>query len=157
MSDIFVSTGAFGERKLDLVFQAARRLGIRNIELSSNLTYDNNILSQLNAVKDEYQFLVHNYFPPPRVPFLLNLASGNERIRQQSLALVQNALNLCTQIGSPLYSVHCGFTFDGDGSQLGYASQLKQNRISLDEAMANFIKSLESILPLAEKLNVFSD
>jgi sugar phosphate isomerase/epimerase len=154
MTDPFVSTKALGANRLDYVFQIARRLDVRHIELSSSLTYEDNILSKINTATKEFQFLVHNYFPPARAPFLLNLASGNESIRQRSLNFVMQALDLCAQIGSPLYSVHCGFTFDGDGSQLGHANQLNLNRISMDEAMAKFIKSLAILMPVAEKLKI---
>lgn len=154
MADTFVSTGAFADSQLGHVFETAKRLGICRIELSSNLAYEKNIISQVIAAKNEFKFLVHNYFPPARVSFVLNLASANESIRQRSMALVMEALSLCLQIGSPLYSVHCGFTFDGDGSQLGNARQLDQPRISMEEAMANFIKSLETLLPIAERMDI---
>lgn len=154
MADTYVSTGAFRESSLISVLNAARRLGIRRIELSSSLTYERDIISQVNTAKKEFNFIVHNYFPPAKVPFILNLASANESIRQGSMTLCRQALNLCAQIGSPLYSVHCGFTFDGDGSQLGHASQLNLPRIGMDEAMANFLKSLEILLPIAERLDI---
>jgi len=154
LTDTFVSTGAFKERRLDNVFETARRLGIRHIELSSGLAYSSEILSEVLSVRKEFHFLVHNYFPPAEKPFLLNLASGNDSIRQSSLAFCRQALNFSAQIGSPLYSVHCGFTFDGDGSQLGQPSQLTLPRVSMDEAMANFISSLSILLPLAEELDI---
>ena len=43
-------------------------------------------------------FLIHNYFPPPKKNFILNLGSTNENIRLQSVNLCKGAINLCKNL-----------------------------------------------------------
>ena len=56
--------------------------------------------------------MIHNYFPPPKEPFVLNLASADATIQQRSLDLVRQAIELCVRLGAPFYSVHAGFITD---------------------------------------------
>jgi endonuclease IV len=82
--------------------------GIENVELGSvHSHFDVNIIKKFN-----FNFLIHNYFPPPKIPFNFNLASDNEEIRQKSNNLAKNAIDLCCQIDSPIYTFHAGFTVD---------------------------------------------
>ena len=74
---IFVSTCGF--RDIDGAKAAKKMInaGIRNIELSGGL-YNKKTVSSLIKTSDRANLQIHNYFPPPEIPFVLNLASTNK-------------------------------------------------------------------------------
>ena len=55
-----------------------------NLEFSSGLPHDPNNINFFNNFNNNFK-LLHNYFPAPKVPFVLNLASENKEIRELSL------------------------------------------------------------------------
>lgn len=155
MTDVYVSTGAFAATDICQILEQADALGLRHIELSSGVAPSANLLDTVMANRRRFRFLVHNYFPPPRSPFLLNLASADEAVAQRSMALCRAAVDLCQALGAPFYSVHCGFTFDSaDGSHLGNRSQMQLPRISMDAAMDYFIRRLSMLCHYAESKGV---
>ena len=94
--------------------------GIEAIELGMRVTLEQgDLLRLLEACPDEGRieppFLVHNYFPPPDDPFILNLASGDPIIRQRSLELAQQAITLTRELKAPFYAIHAGFVTDAYG------------------------------------------
>jgi len=81
---------------------------IENVELGSiHSHFDVSVLKKFN-----FNFLIHNYFPPPKTPFNFNLASDNGELRQKSNNLAKDAIDLCCEIDSPIYTFHAGFTVD---------------------------------------------
>jgi sugar phosphate isomerase/epimerase len=111
MTNIYVSTTCIpGVQPLAARLAAYHSHGLHAIELGQGVTVDEESLARLPAM--DGQFLVHNYFPPPPESFVLNLASKDERIRQQSMALVLEALDWTARLNAPFYSVHAGFITD---------------------------------------------
>ena len=106
---VYTSTNCLKNPKNILkVLLEYQKYGIENVELGSvHDFFDIKILKRF-----DFNFIIHNYFPPPKIPFNFNLASQNEVIRKQSLNLAKNAIDLCCDIGSPLYTFHAGFTVD---------------------------------------------
>lgn len=115
---ILVSTGGFRERS---AADAARELAsedITGIELSGG-NYSDTLLEDLRALSPAIRFQVHNYFPPPAEPFVLNLASLDPEIGRRSSAHVEKALKWCAALGSDRYSFHAGFLLDPKVDELG--------------------------------------
>ena len=115
---IYISTSSF---KNITAYNAATLLknkNITNIELSGGM-YDQNYISNLHTLKDKCNFLIHNYFPPPKTPFVFNLASFNSKVVDKSLNLAYNAVDLANLLGSKFVSLHAGFLFDPKASELG--------------------------------------
>ena len=78
MSKIYVSTGAFKTQDIDMILQICVSNGVHNLELSSGTHFAEGLLDLVRAHHGRpMQYLVHNYFPPHRDPFVLNLASTN--------------------------------------------------------------------------------
>jgi sugar phosphate isomerase/epimerase len=90
-----------------------RDAGIETIELGTRVNLGPNDLSRL--VETKPQCLIHNYFPPPDDPFILNLASADPIIKQRSLDLAQQAIKLTRQLNAPFYAIHAGFVTDPCG------------------------------------------
>ena len=81
---IFVSTGGLAKLPGNIVAERYLRKGIKNIELSGGV-HTPTLVEDLLKIKKEANFQVHNYFPPPKNPFVLNLASADQKISNLSL------------------------------------------------------------------------
>jgi endonuclease IV len=104
---IFVSTGGFNLSGIN----ASRCLlsnNINHVELSGGKG-DVNQTKELIEISSECNFQVHNYFPPPNKPFVLNLASSNNAINHTTYNHIIRAIDLAKQLGSKFYSFHGGF------------------------------------------------
>lgn len=113
--NVFASTtfAEVGSRATDVIGLMVAR-GITCIEIGSIHAYEPDLAQRLAAVTAE--FLVHNYFPPPPDPFVVNLASLDDRIRDRSLRHALDSLAFCAGIGAPIYTVHPGFLSDPAGT-----------------------------------------
>jgi len=151
---IFVSTACLpGVQPITSRISLYRSHGLDAIELGAGVSADKDSLSQVAEMK--CRFLVHNYFPPPPDPFVLNLASGDAGIRQRSLDLVTEALALSARLAAPFYSVHAGFSTDP--TSFGTTSFVFPMPASPDEAQLaidRFIAALEIALDRAQHFGV---
>ena len=87
------------------------------IEFSSGMPYREDMETIfLNAPIKKY---AHNYFPAPKVPFVLNLASANRDIRETSIRHCINGLELSKKAGASFFSAHAGFCVDPHPDELG--------------------------------------
>ncbi len=148
--DIAISTLAFLGQSVSEVL----KLGIIHnyfIEFSSGLPYHKDMETLFLAYPNKK--LAHNYFPAPEVPFVLNLASKNTTIRQQSIAHCINGLHLSKKVGAPFFSAHAGFCIDPQPNDLG-------KQLSVNEPFDKnlhwdlFLHSINEILIIAKQLDV---
>lgn len=95
----------------------------------------------------------HNYFPAPRDPFVLNLASSDAGIRERSVGHCLRGLELSKKAGAPFFSAHAGFCLDPQPSELGTRLNLEKP-YSRAEHWRHFIDSLKKISEVAGKLNM---
>lgn len=151
---IFVSTGAFKTKDINRVLEIANNNEFRNIELAPGLDYNADIRKILLDAKDDFHFLIHNYFPTPQIGFALNLASSDAKIEEQSMKMAYGAIDLCAELNAPYYSVHCGYCFDSDGKDLGNVSQVGLKRNSREKANSCFVRNLQSLIEYGKKKNI---
>lgn len=143
---IFVSTG--GNRKTTAA-QAAMNFfenGINGVELSGgafSLEYKKELLSLPKTIS----LRVHNYFPPPQIPFVLNLASIDPEVSKKSISHVREAMKLAVLLGRPIYSFHAGFRINPQVSELGN----RLSRYSLVERDLALELFGERVIMLAEE------
>ncbi len=106
---IYVSTNCLlHPQNVEKVLKEYQKGGIENVELGSVHThFDTKILK-----KFDFNFIIHNYFPPPKIPFNFNLSSKKKVIREKSVKLAKKAIDLCCELESPLYTFHAGFTVE---------------------------------------------
>ena len=71
---IFISTGGIRTQTAFKTAQDFLSKGILGIELSGG-AFQENQLKDLKELAGSVSFRVHNYFPPPKEPFVFNLAS----------------------------------------------------------------------------------
>ena len=127
--------------------------GISNIELGSSQEYDEGIEDYLASLT-EARFIIHNYFPAPRRPFILNLASGDREIRQQSLAQAKKSIKLCHRLHSHLFSVHAGFITDPAFGVSHFNFSAVNGKAGYETAFGNFTEAIGELLDYAVPLEV---
>jgi len=153
MREIFVSTGAFKPERLEDIFALARDWGVKNIELSSGVPHEPDVRSLIEKHKDEFRFLVHNYFPAPKKPFVLNLAANDPHIREKSLIHCRRALDLTVDLGAPFYAAHAGFSFNPKVEQLGAVHDGNPD-VSKERVYDIFLDNVREVLKYARSLGV---
>lgn len=109
---VYVSSGAFqGVTTVEELLPVCREHGIFEVELASGLRVANaaGYLPLLEPLRGEFRFLLHNYFPAPDEPFVLNLADRDETNRSRSIRFCLAGMEGSAAMGIPFYSVHAGF------------------------------------------------
>lgn len=127
--------------------------GITNIELGPSQEYDDGIEDYLASLK-EARFIIHNYFPTPRHPFILNLASDDREIRQKSLAQAKKSIKLCHRLHSHLFSVHAGFITDPVLGVSHFDFTAENGKADYETAFCNFTEAIGELLDYAVPLEV---
>lgn len=151
---IFVSTACLaGTEPIASRISFYQSCGLNAFELGAGVTVDKDSISKLAGLK--CQFLVHNYFPPPDEPFILNLASGDESIYRRSLDFVSEALSLTAQLSAAFYSVHAGFITDPTGFGTdGFVFPSSVCPEEAEPALGRFTKAIEIAIEHADRLGV---
>jgi sugar phosphate isomerase/epimerase len=145
---IYVSTNCLkNPTNVIKVLQEYEKANIENVELGSVHTFFNvKKLKQFN-----FNFIIHNYFPPPKTKLIFNLASQNKNILKRSIKLAKDAINLCCEIESPLYTFHAGFTVDPQ--KLGVRF-LQKNMVKKETSLKIFIESVIPIIDYAKNRGI---
>ena len=149
---IYISTGGFSKLT---AYEASKKLSkykIKNIELSGGL-YSKKMIEELNELNTQFNIQLHNYFPPPKKPFVLNLASLNKNIQKKSYNHILQSINLCKILGTKFYSFHAGFLCDIKPSELGKKIKKKQLN-SRSKGKKIFINSVIKLAKIAKKNNI---
>ena len=118
---MYISSACVKHEKIKDSVEELARNGFKDIELSGGTKYYPEYRQDLLALKDKYglNYLVHNYFPPPKQDFILNLASLDNDVYQRSLEHCENAIALSRTLGSAKFGLHAGFFLDFKVSQIG--------------------------------------
>ena len=149
---IYFSTGGFRELKpvdaINLLFSN----GIKNIELSGG-KYDPSTRPKIEKLSKTKNIIVHNFFPPPKKSFVLNLASENRSIFTKSLNMIKKNIVSSSLNKLKIYSFHAGFLIDPKVKELGKKIVYKkvQNR---KKTIKKFIHRLNIVSKFAKKYNV---
>jgi sugar phosphate isomerase/epimerase len=149
---IYVSTGGFRGRTAAAVSAELISAGVTSIELSG-CEYSPTLLSDLQALLSAVDFQIHNYFPPPADPFVLNLGSLDAAVGDRSVAHVEQALEWCVALGSDRYSFHAGFLLDPKVDELGKRIP-SRNLFDRDDCIEVFVSRVSRLADIAEKAGV---
>lgn len=101
----------------------------------------------------DFNFLVHNYFPAPAEPFVLNLASVEKDSLEKSLAHCRRAIELTAELGAPFYAAHAGFATSVSVEHLGRPFD-DTKTVPRDTAYKIFRQSVTELLAHADKYGV---
>jgi sugar phosphate isomerase/epimerase len=160
MRPVFLSSGASTQRSVAAVIGLCREAGLTHVELASGLPCSAEDLSYLRAQGEQagFQYLVHNYFPAPADPFVLNLAAQEPDTLARSVSHCQQAIDLCVDLQAPFYSVHAGFAMPvapGDlGNPAAWRRRLESARADVDSALDVFVDSVRKLADYAAQRGV---
>jgi sugar phosphate isomerase/epimerase len=118
---IYVSSSCSKQKRIDDAIEEFVSAGIRNIELSGGTDYYVGYEDDILRLQDKYNLnlLVHNYFPPPKENFVLNLASLDDEIYIKSIQSLCRSIQLSHKIGAKRFGFHAGFFVDMNIKELG--------------------------------------
>ena len=97
--------------------------------------------------------MVHNYFPAPKIPFVLNIASTDEKKIVQTKTFAKRAIDLSFRLGAPFYSLHAGFAASLQPNFLGQArkwSEISVNDREIDKSYQVMIETTQEISDYAK-------
>ena len=118
---IYISSACSKQKIISHAITELVEQGFKNIELTGGTQYYENYERDLLELKDKYNlnFLIHNYFPPPEEPFILNLASLDKNIYEKSIKHLKKALDLTRLLGGNKFGFHAGFFVDRPIEEIG--------------------------------------
>ncbi len=147
---IAVSTVAFIKTPVEEIIEKAERNNW-TIEFSSGVPYRSDLKDLFLAAK--LPRLIHNYFPPPQIPFVLNLASDDNQIRRRTIEHCKQGLELAKKSRGSFYSAHAGFCIDPLPNELGkpLAKREVKNR---EKNWKLFLESLKELLKSSKELGI---
>lgn len=119
MRSIYTSSGAFPTRIFAEILATAKEWGLTEIELSSDIAADPDNIGIARRARNHFSFLLHNYFPAPADPFVLNLGSTDPDALARSRDHCRRALELSAELHAPLFAAHAGFAANLSPSHLG--------------------------------------
>ncbi len=131
--------------------------GISAVELGARVQVQGSIPEVLDRAVGNLpvSLLIHNYFPPPTEPFVLNLASSDVAIRTRSINFVLDALVLSRRIGADFYSFHGGFITDPIGfGTTSFVFPLPESSAWAEAAMQRFCDAVTIIADRAAYLDL---
>jgi sugar phosphate isomerase/epimerase len=132
------------------ISEVCKREGFKHIELSSGIRWSEAVVEEAFAAQREgLKCLIHNYFPPHRDAFVLNLASLDRQTLERSREHCAAAIDLCAELGAPFYSVHSGFAADAKVEHLGN-SLTRAKAYPRERAQDIFVESLGFLCRRAE-------
>ena len=132
------------------VLKAYAEAGLSNVELGTGHKYTGE-LSPYELGQDGFNFLCHAYFPPPKKPLIVNLASSNPDILAQSKQQIRRSIDFCYSLGIDLFTFHAGFRAD-PSETLRFTSQ--QHIAPYETAFSTFVESVEEINSYAQERGV---
>lgn len=152
---IYVSTSCVKAKTIKESMETLVSHGFRNIELSGGTQYYSGLEEDLIQLQNKYDLnlLCHNYFPPPKRDFVLNLASLNPDIYQQSVHHIKALIELSARLNAPKLAFHAGFFLNVEVSELGKV--ISQDKIQ-DKArsLQNFYDAYQELQTCAKQFGV---
>ena len=151
---VFVSTSCIRatEPLVDRV-KSYQSSGLVEIELGAGVTVGDDWMESISRTGG--RFLLHNYFPPPREPFVLNMASPDEAVQRRSLDFVMESIRLSAGCGAPFYSFHAGFVSDPVGfGSTSFVFPPRPGRDAERFAFDRFVGALREVNRVASDLGV---
>jgi len=138
MSNCYLSSSLFRNMDLKSAITNCGNLSNKYVELSAPHPYQpkNEIIDMFNDFKKKgFNFSLHNYFPPPKKSFVLNVAAEDEQTINSCRDMVNLALELTESSGSKIYGVHAGY--------LSKAVAKEDGMFEFDEEMYSYSKALD--------------
>jgi len=153
---LYISTSSIKTDKIKTAVEHLIAAGFKNIELSGGTIYyegwDNDIIDLQE--KHGLNLLCHNYFPPPKHDFVLNLASLKDEVFYDSIDHIKRVIAFSEKINSPKYAFHAGFFMNPKTGHLG-KSIPKLELSDKVKAIERFFEGYQIVHNLAGDLTLY--
>lgn len=118
---IYVSSSCLKNKYISETVEQLALVGIRYIELSGGTDYYPDLEEDLIKLKKKYDlyYTCHAYFPPPKEPIVVNLASCDDDIYQKSISHYENCIQFMEKLDCKTLSVHAGFLIRIEAGKIG--------------------------------------
>lgn len=153
---IYVSSSCVHNSKIGDSVKELASAGFRNIELSGGTEYYEGFEQELLELKNKYNlnYLCHNYFPPPKEHFVLNLASLDDKIFNMSVEHLKKTITLSHLLGASKFGFHAGFFIDIHTAEIGKKISKKEINSSA-KALDRFIEGYNEVLGSSGGLKLY--
>lgn len=148
---IYLSTGGYRDISGFETLKIFAENKISSVELSAG-KYSKDQIQKIKKIKNIKKIL-HNYYPPPKEPFVINIASSDKKILSKSLKHIKNAIDISKLMGIRDYSFHPGFVTDISPKEIGILTKTtKFNK--RDICIKRVIKNLSLLSRYAKKKGI---
>jgi sugar phosphate isomerase/epimerase len=153
---IFVSTSCVKNKKIKDSVEELANAGFKNIELSGGTVFYENFENDLLELKEKYNlnYRCHNYFPPPKKPFVLNLASLDDETFQMSFDHLEKVIALSNRLEADKFAFHAGFFIDIRLSEIGKKLS-RDNLFDEKKAIERFCNAYDVLKKQAKNVSLF--
>ena len=114
-NEVYISTGGFNLPGYQFLEKYKNQK--INIELSGGKFHEKNNTKIIKLRKNNLKYRLHNYFPPPKNPFVLNLASSNNKILNLSLKHICKAIKINFKNWCKILQLSCWVFSRSNGRQ----------------------------------------
>lgn len=152
--NVYVSSGFYKNKNPVDTLKYFTKSKINNIELSGGSHINEKQINKIRLLnKNKTKIRIHNYFPPPKSKFVINLASQDKIIIKKSLQQLKKSILLAKKLNNTYFSFHAGFRFDPKPKQLGKKFK-KISLLNKNDSENIFLKNLVKLNFFAKKNNV---
>lgn len=143
---IFVSSACSPKRNLQENLTFFKGKGYNWVELTGGITYTPSINNDILELKEELgiDIQLHNYSPPVKDDFVLNLASLDQHTFARSSNHVNASLKLAQQKSLGKYAVHAGFYIPIHANELGKTIK-KRSLYDKERSFNQFVEQVRGL------------
>jgi sugar phosphate isomerase/epimerase len=153
---LFISTSSVKSNKISTAIEELVAAGFTNIELSGGTKFYEGWNTDIIDLQQKYglNLLCHNYFPPPEIDFVLNLASLDDDVFNKSIDHIKKVIEFSAKIKAGKYAFHAGFYMNPQTGHLG-KSIPKLELTDKNKAVKRFFEGYEIVHNLAGDLTIY--
>lgn len=143
---IYISTSCLKNKSIKESIKQIVDFGYTNIELSGGTDYYPKLVDDILFLEDKYKLnlICHNYFPPPKEHFVLNLASLDLSTQDKSFKFLEKTIKLSDELKIKEFGFHAGFFLNIPLNEIGKKIQ-SQTLFNKQEAIVQFCKSYNKL------------
>ncbi len=158
---VYVSTNCFSDRTPSGIRQSVEQWKLPKVELSAVKASPSEAHALARDLRrDGIEILLHNYFPPPAVPFVLNLSSPDREVLRRSRDHCLRAMDLSAELGAPFFAAHAGLSLDLPAALLGRPKEQRDFCLvvgglsNISRAKEVFLESVNELLAYGRSVGV---
>jgi sugar phosphate isomerase/epimerase len=156
---LFLSTTFYSSSTSDIenVLPLLHEFDIDGIELGSTHIYRLDIEDIIRKIWKK-RIVTHNFFPPAEDPnFVMNIASDNDEIRNRSITHAKHCIEVASNIGAEIYTIHPGFMSMPDmrnEDNNTYDFNFGPERLNKNLALGYMLDSLNILIDSAKEFKI---